>query len=80
MSTLGDMCPTPRRRKAAALAVGALVVLAGCAQDAPQDYFQPKGENARTINDLWDAIRDAMPKFSATECTNYFTATGYEPE
>lgn len=35
---------------------------------------------ARTINDLWDAIRDAMPKFSATECANYFTATGYEPE
>lgn len=35
---------------------------------------------ARTINDLWDAIRDAIPKFSATECANYFTATGYEPE
>ena len=35
---------------------------------------------ARTINDLWDAIRDAMPNFSATECANYFTATGYEPE
>ena len=35
---------------------------------------------ARTINDLWDAIRDAMPKFSATECANYFTASGYEPE
>ena len=35
---------------------------------------------ARTINELGDAIRDAMPKFSATECANDFTATGYEPE
>ncbi len=52
MSTLGEMSPTPRRWKPAALAVGALVFLAGCAKDAPQDYFQPKGENARKINDL----------------------------
>ncbi len=52
VSTLGDMSPTPRRRKAAALAAGTVLLLAGCAKDAPQDYFQPKGENARTINDL----------------------------
>lgn len=52
VSTLGEMSPTPRRWKPAALAVGALVFLAGCAKDAPQDYFQPKGENARKINDL----------------------------
>ena len=26
------------------------------------------------------AIRDALPTFSPTECANYFTATGYEPE
>jgi hypothetical protein len=25
-------------------------------------------------------IRDALPAFSAAECANYFTATGYEPE
>lgn len=35
---------------------------------------------ARTIPELWDAIRDALPMFSATECANYFTAAGYEPE
>ena len=35
---------------------------------------------ARTIDELWDAIRDALPAFSAAECANYFTATGYEPE
>uniref|UniRef100_UPI001A962F1A IS630 family transposase n=1 Tax=Sabulicella rubraurantiaca TaxID=2811429 RepID=UPI001A962F1A len=35
---------------------------------------------ARTIEDLWDAIRDALPAFTPAECANYFTATGYEPE
>ena len=35
---------------------------------------------ARTIEDLWDAIRDALPMFSLAECGNYFTAAGYEPE
>ncbi|MBB3900519.1 transposase [Roseococcus suduntuyensis] len=35
---------------------------------------------ARTIDELWDAIRDALPAFSPAECANYFTATGYEPE
>jgi transposase len=35
---------------------------------------------ARTINGLWDAIRDALPAFTPAECANYFTAAGYEPE
>ena len=35
---------------------------------------------ARTIDDLERAIRDAIPKFAPTECDNYFTAAGYEPE
>ncbi len=35
---------------------------------------------ARTIPELWDAIRDALPKFTPGECANYFTACGYEPE
>ncbi len=53
VSTLGEMPPTRRRRwTPAAIAVGALVFLAGCADNAPQDIFQPKGENARKINDL----------------------------
>ena len=35
---------------------------------------------ARTIDELWGAIRDALPAFSAAECAKLFTATGYEPE
>jgi transposase len=35
---------------------------------------------ARTIDHLWDVIRDALPQFSANECANYFTAAGYEPD
>ena len=35
---------------------------------------------ARTLDDLWNAIRDALPKFTPAQCANYFTATGYEPE
>ena len=33
-------------------AVAALTLLNSCAKDAPQDTFQPKGENARDINNL----------------------------
>ncbi len=35
---------------------------------------------ARTIPDLCDTIRDALPQFTLEECANYFTAAGYEPE
>jgi transposase len=35
---------------------------------------------ARTIDHLWNAIRDALPEFTPDECANYFTAAGYEPE
>lgn len=35
---------------------------------------------ARTIDDLWNAIRDALPAFSPQECKNYFTAVGYQPD
>jgi transposase len=35
---------------------------------------------ARTIPELWDAVRDALPAFTPAECANYFTTTGYEPE
>lgn len=41
-----------RRRRLAALAVGVAVVLSGCAKDAPQDIFQPKGKNAENIHSL----------------------------
>jgi cytochrome c oxidase subunit 2 len=39
-----------RTRLAIVLGLGALV--AGCAEDAPQDTFQPAGPNAQTIHDL----------------------------
>jgi transposase len=35
---------------------------------------------AQTIPDLWNAIREALPRFTPEECANYFTAAGYEPE
>jgi transposase len=35
---------------------------------------------ARTIDALWDAIRDALPRFTPQDCASYFTAAGYEPE
>lgn len=35
---------------------------------------------ARTRDDLWDAVADAIETYTPTECANYFTAAGYEPE
>jgi transposase len=35
---------------------------------------------ARTVDDLWNAIGDALPQFTPRECANYFIAAGYEPE
>lgn len=35
---------------------------------------------ARSVAELWDAIRDALPRFTPNECANYFTAAGYEPD
>ena len=34
---------------------------------------------ARTIDDLWRVIAEALPNFTPAECANYFTAAGYEP-
>jgi len=34
---------------------------------------------ARTVDHLWDAIRDALPLFTPSEWANYFSAAGYEP-
>ena len=41
-----------RRRFAALVGISSSVFLAGCATNAPQDVFQPKGPNADMINDL----------------------------
>jgi cytochrome c oxidase subunit II len=46
--------PAPRRRSRL-LATGAVLAgatVAGCAQDAPQDTWKPKGNNAQKIHDL----------------------------
>ena len=34
---------------------------------------------ARTLPDLWQAIKDAIPSFAPRECANYFEHAGYEP-
>ncbi len=49
MSTLGGMRPS--RRVLTAVAVLAGTVLAGCAENAPQDLFEPAGPNARKIDE-----------------------------
>jgi cytochrome c oxidase subunit 2 len=46
-----------RRRWPLALLAAAGVVLAGCAKNAPQDTFQPRGSNAKNINEI------ALPVF-----------------
>ena len=35
---------------------------------------------ARTIDELWNVIRDALDTFSPRDCANYFAAAGYEPD
>jgi hypothetical protein len=30
------------------------------------------------VDDLWGAIRDALPQFTPDECANFLTAAGYE--
>jgi len=35
---------------------------------------------ARTIDDLWGTIANAVDIFTPTKCRNYFTAAGYEPQ
>ena len=49
-----DMKPTPKtkRRVLASIVAGSGLFLTGCARNAPQDIFQPKGPNAQDINQL----------------------------
>ena len=35
---------------------------------------------ARTVDDLWAAIADAVQTFTPAGCRNYFAAAGYEPD
>lgn len=34
---------------------------------------------ARTVDELWQALTQALDIFTPDECANYFTAAGYEP-
>lgn len=33
---------------------------------------------ARTVEDLWGAIADALPRLTPSDCRSYFSAAGYE--
>lgn len=33
---------------------------------------------ARTVAELWDAIAEALDRFTPTECRNYFNTAGYD--
>ena len=35
---------------------------------------------ARTIHDLWRAIAKRLPKFTPTQCRNFFAAAGYDSD
>lgn len=35
---------------------------------------------ARTVDDLWDAVAQSLDAFTPNECTNYFAASGYDPD
>jgi transposase len=35
---------------------------------------------ARTIGELWKVIGNALPKFTESECANFFAAAGYKPK
>ncbi len=47
-----DVNPRTRRVKRGLFAVASVVALSACAQNAPQDTWKPKGENAQKIQDL----------------------------
>ena len=42
------------------------------------ESWRSKAVAARTIDDLWDAIAQAIDIFTEKECRDYFTASGYE--
>ncbi|ESR25222.1 Mobile element protein [Lutibaculum baratangense AMV1] len=36
------------------------------------------GAAKRTVTELWDAVAEAIDRFTPTECRNYFAAAGYD--
>lgn len=61
------------RRRLAGIAAGVGLVLAGCAKNAPQDTFQPAGENARKI----DGLQRELFYISGVVGVLVFAAVGY---
>lgn len=55
-TSLRRIVPVLRRLRNRFLASGAVVALAGCATNAPQDTWKPKGPNAAKIDDLQKPI------------------------
>ncbi len=51
-SSMPDVNPRTRRVKRGLFAVASVLALSACAQNAPQDTWKPKGENAQKIQDL----------------------------
>lgn len=39
-----------------------------------------RGRAERKIDALWDAVGTLIPRFTPTECANYFRAAGYDPD
>jgi hypothetical protein len=37
-----------------------------------------RAAEARTMPDLWQAIADALKRFTPNECRNYLVAAGYD--
>ncbi|KQO91913.1 DDE endonuclease [Methylobacterium sp. Leaf90] len=37
-----------------------------------------RADAARTVSELWDAIKRAFRRFSTAECRNYLAAAGYD--
>ncbi len=35
---------------------------------------------ARTVDELWNAIAEAIELFTPAECANFFANSGYDPE
>lgn len=44
----------------------------------PKAMLRARAE--RNIDALWDAVGALMPRFTPTECSNYFKAAGYNPD
>ena len=52
MDIVNNVKSSSHRIRNSIATVFGIVVLAGCARNAPQDTWQPKGDNAQIINNL----------------------------